>query len=71
MSATSLAEVPYESPVLVWRGQPVETEPIVWWAVAVGFLYAVAIAYASYCRYTGGDADISFSWHGFKVTCSG
>jgi hypothetical protein len=41
----------------------------VWWVVFVGFAYTLALAYAWYCRATGGDADISLTWKGFKVAC--
>jgi hypothetical protein len=53
----------------MWRGEPAQRQRIVWWVVFVGFAYLLALAYATYCRYTGGDADIELTWKGFKVTC--
>jgi hypothetical protein len=33
--------------------------------------FAIALAYAAYCNYLGGSADISWQWWppGFKVQC--
>ena len=60
---------PYARPTVRWDAEPAQREPIVWWVVFVGFAYAIAIAYAAYCRHTGGDPDIELTWHGFKVIC--
>lgn len=46
-----------------------EQEDVVWWAVVVGLAYAVALAWASWCKVTGGDPEIAFGWTGFKVIC--
>jgi hypothetical protein len=35
----------------------------------VGFAYAVALAWATYCRISGGYPEISLTWKGFKVAC--
>ena len=60
---------PYAAPSLAFAGEPAETEDAIWWVVVVGFAYAVALAWATWCRYNGGDAEISFGWTGFKVVC--
>jgi len=65
----ALAIPRYERPVLVWPVEQEHESPVVWWAVLVGFSFALAIAYATYCSHLGGDPDISFGWSGFKVTC--
>ena len=68
----ALAHSPaYAAPAL--RGDPGldQRQDVVWWAVVVGFSYAVALAYATWCRLSGGDADISFGWSGFRVSCKG
>ena len=59
----------YEPPALLWERDEGEVEPVVWWAIIVGFSYALALAWAAYCIRRGGDPEISFSWRGFKVTC--
>ncbi len=51
------------------RAIPRQTEDVVWWVVVVGFAYAVALAWATWCRHNGGSAEISFGWTGFKVVC--
>jgi len=67
---TALALVgPYKAPVLAFAGEPAETEDVVWWIIVVGFAYAVALAWATWCRRNGGSAEISFGWTGFKVVC--
>ena len=58
-----------EAPALAWPDETGLESPIVWWVVIVGFAFALAIAYSTYCSYLGGDPDISFGWSGFKVTC--
>jgi hypothetical protein len=60
---------PYTAPALAFAGEPAETEDVVWWIVVLGLAYAVAVAYAAYCRHTGGNPDIQFGWTGFKVVC--
>ena len=68
-TALALAPQVYAPPALVAGGDLAETDEIVWWIVVVGFAYALALAWAAWCRHTGGDADISFGWSGFKVVC--
>lgn len=59
----------YDAPSL-GRGLPLDDrEDVVWWAVVVGFAYALALAWASWCKLTGGDPEIVFGWTGFKVIC--
>jgi hypothetical protein len=60
---------PYAPPTVMWRGEAAQRQRIVWWVVFVGFAYLLALAYATYCRHTGGDPDIELTWKGFKVTC--
>ena len=68
---TALALVgPYAAPALAFTGDPAETEDVVWWIVVVGFAYAIALAWATWCRRNGGSAEISFGWTGFKVVCN-
>ena len=59
----------YAAPALAFDGETADVDEVVWWAVFVGFAYALALAWAAYCRATGGDPDISFTWKGFKVAC--
>jgi hypothetical protein len=61
----------YTPPAVVWRAEVAQRQRIVWWIVFVGFAYVVALAWATYCRYTGGDADIELTWNGVKVICKG
>jgi len=68
-TALALAAPAYASPAIAYRGEPAETEEVVWWVVVVGFAYALALAWASWCRLRGGDAEIVFGWSGFKVVC--
>jgi hypothetical protein len=65
----SLATAGYEAPVLFEAPEAVEADDVVWWVVFVGFAYAVALAWATYCRITGGYPEISLTWKGFKVAC--
>jgi hypothetical protein len=60
---------PYAAPSLAFAGEPAETEDVVWWIVVVGLAYAVALAWAAWCRHDGGSAEIQFGWSGFKVVC--
>lgn len=66
---TVMAVGAYEPPALLWDADPAQRSPIVWWVVFVGFAYTLAIAYATYCRWSGGDPDISLTWKGFKIEC--
>ena len=68
-TAFALAAPRYEPPTLAWRGEAAQAVHVVWWAVVVGFSFALALAYASYCIYMGGSPSISFGWSGFKVSC--
>lgn len=67
-TALALAVPAYAPPALV-RQELAETDDVVWWAIGVGFAYAIALAWAAWCRRNGGDAEISFGWSGFKVVC--
>lgn len=69
-TAVALAVPGYAPPALELRGVVARTEQhVVWWVIVVGFSFALALAWATYCRKTGGNADISFGWSGFKVSC--
>ncbi len=59
----------YEAPALLWEGERGQVEPVLWWAIIVGFSYALALAWATYCIRRGGEPEISFGWRGFKVEC--
>ena len=50
---------PYSAPALAFAGEPAETEDVVWWIIVVGFAYAIALAWATWCRRNGGSAEIS------------
>jgi hypothetical protein len=66
----ALAHTPaYVAPALGGEIDVDRRQDVVWWAVVVGFAYAVALAFASWCKLTGGDPDISFGWTGFRVSC--
>lgn len=65
----ALATAGYEAPVLVEVPEAAEADDVVWWVVFVGFAYAVALAWATYCRISGGYPEISLTWKGFKVAC--
>ena len=68
----ALAAVPgYAAPSLGFAGEPAQTDDVIWWVVVVGFAYAVALAWATWCRHTGGSPEISFGWTGLKVACKG
>ena len=70
MSSTlAIAPPAYEAPAIQWRGETAEREAVVWWVVLVGFSYAAALAWASYCIYSGGSPEISFTYKGFKMAC--
>jgi hypothetical protein len=68
----ALAPAPgYAVPALGFASEPAQSDDIIWWVVVVGFAYAVALAWATWCRHNGGSAEISFGWTGFKVACKG
>ena len=68
-TALALAPQVYAPPALAEGGDLAETDDVVWWIVVVGFAYALALAWAAWCRHHGGNAEISFGWSGFKVVC--
>ena len=59
----------YEPPAITWDREPAELEEWLWWAVIIGWTFSIALAYAAYCTYRGGDPTISLTWKGFKVSC--
>jgi len=65
----ALASTGYSAPALRWSPTAAEVDEVVWWIVFVGFSFAVALAWATYCRITGGYPEISLTWKGFKVAC--
>lgn len=65
----ALAPAGYAPPQLYGTSAQVEADEILWWVVFVGFAYAIALAWATYCRISGGYPDISLTWRGFKVAC--
>jgi hypothetical protein len=65
----AFAPVGYTPPQLAGTSTPTQADEVVWWVVWVGLAYAVALAWATYCRVTGGYPDISLTWKGFKVAC--
>lgn len=67
--ATALALPAYEAPALAWTTETAERSEVLWWVVFVGFAYSLALAYAAYCTYAGGQPEISLTWRGFKVSC--
>jgi hypothetical protein len=68
-SSLALAPPGYAAPALAYDGEVAQVDEIVWWAVFVGFAYALALAWATYCRITGGNPEISLTWKGFKIVC--
>ena len=67
---TALAVVgPYAAPALAFTGDSAQQDDVIWWIIVVGFAYAIALAWATWCRQGGGSAEISFGWTGFKVVC--
>jgi hypothetical protein len=68
-TALALAGPAYAPPALAAGDDLAETDDVVWWIVVVGFAYALALAWAAWCRHNGGNAEISFGWSGFKVVC--
>jgi hypothetical protein len=71
MESTLLLAPAYAPPSLSLANAVEERDDVIWWIVVVGFAYLVALAWASWCRATGGSAEISFGWSGFKVVCRG
>ncbi len=71
METALLPRRPYLTPEIVGEIELVREEEPWAWAVVVGFAFAAALAWATYCRHTGGNPDISFGWSGFKVKCTG
>jgi hypothetical protein len=69
MESTIALPGSYAAPAVMLDSETAQVDEVVWWAVAVGFAYALALAYATYCRITGGDPEISFGWRGFKIAC--
>jgi hypothetical protein len=65
----AVAATGYSAPALRWSPAASEIDEVVWWVVFVGFSFAVALAWATYCRITGGYPEISLTWKGFKVAC--
>ncbi len=59
----------YVSPAIARGREVAERDEVIWWVVVVGIAYGVALAWATWCRATGGNAEISFGWSGFKVVC--
>lgn len=62
----------YENPTMLDDNNVAELDVInavAMWVVLV-VVYAVAVAYAVYCRQTGGYPQISFGWRGFSVSCN-
>ncbi len=56
----------YESPVAVLDHIEHESESY-WWIVVV--LFSAALAWAAYCRSSGGHPVIRATWRGFIVRC--
>lgn len=61
----------YAAPALAGGRGLAQRDEVIWWVVVVGVAYGVALAWATWCRSTGGSAEISFGWSGFKVVCRG
>jgi hypothetical protein len=68
-AALALRAPVYAPPSVGLGGELTERDEVVWWAVFVGFAYVVAVAWATYCRWSGGYPEISLTWKGFKVVC--
>jgi hypothetical protein len=66
---TAIAARGYAPPRLEADGDAGQADEVVWWVVWVGFAYAIALAWATYCRISGGYPDISLTWKGFKIAC--
>jgi hypothetical protein len=59
----------YQPPAFQWRGELGGRNDAVLWVVALGFAFAAALAWATYCRLSGGYPEIQFGWSGIKVIC--
>jgi hypothetical protein len=66
---TAIAVRGYAPPQLDDSAAAGAADDVVWWVIWVGFAYAIALAWATYCRISGGYPDISLTWKGFKVAC--
>jgi hypothetical protein len=64
----SVLAVPYERPALEWPGESATEQAWLAWAVFV-FTVTAALAWASYCIYTGGQPDVDIGWFRIKVSC--
>jgi hypothetical protein len=64
----SVLAVPYEAPALAWRREVATEQPWLVWAVFV-FTVSAALAWASYCIYSGGQPDVDIGWFRIKVSC--
>lgn len=69
MDTTLALAGPYVAPTLAFTRETAEQDDVIWWIVFVGFAYAVALGWATWCRHNGGSADISLGWTGFRVVC--
>jgi hypothetical protein len=58
----------YEPPVAVLDHIEHESESY-WWVIVM--LFSAALAWAAYCRSTGGHPVIRATWRGFIVRCYG
>ena len=56
----------YEPPVAVLDHNEHESESY-WWVIVL--LFSAALAWATYCRSTGGHPVIRATWRGFIVRC--
>ncbi len=65
MTGSRVADL-YEPPVAVLDHIEHESESY-WWIVVV--LFSAALAWAAYCRSTGGHPVIRATWRGFIVGC--
>ena len=64
--AGSMVPHPYEPPVAELDVIEHESESY-WWVLVVAF--AAALAWAAYCRHTGGHPVIRATWRGFIIRC--
>jgi hypothetical protein len=44
----------YTAPAVALDAETAQVDEVVWWVVFVGLAYAVAVAWATYCRVSGG-----------------
>lgn len=59
----------YQPPALELGGELGARHDAVLWVVALGFAFAAALGWATYCRVSGGYPEIHFGWSGIKVIC--